>query len=221
MLISAELRWFWKGSLPSVLEEWFRGGAVAPGGGKLRNDEYLLDPLQRELGIKKRSGRAGIEIKGLVEVRAPLLKPLDGRVQIWTKWTSNALTIDHVPLMVVKKTRWLRKFDTSGSAVRELELDADERLRDEAAPLPEQGCHVELVDLSIGNEREHWSTFGFEAFGPLHSVERSLQRTIACMAPPSPDALAGGLELSYAEWLATAISSEPHGREVDDSNDRP
>jgi hypothetical protein len=204
MLISAELRWFWRGSLPSALEAWFRSGALASGGGKLRNDEYLMDPLQRELGIKKRSGRAGIEIKGLVEVRARLLMPLDGCVQVWTKWTSKALTIDHLPRLVVQKTRWLRKFDTSGSAVRELELDADERLRDEAMPLPEQGCHVELVDLSFGNEPEHWSTFGFEAFGPLNTVERSLQRTIASMAPLGPDALAGGLEMSYPEWLVTA-----------------
>src|SRR4051812_1323634 len=101
MLISAELRWFWKGSLPSVLEEWFRGRAVAPGGGQLRSDEYLIDPLQREVGIKKRSGRAGIEIKGLVEVRARHPKPLDGRVQVWAKWTSNTLTIDHLPRIVV------------------------------------------------------------------------------------------------------------------------
>ena len=210
MLISAELRWFWRGSLPSLLEQWFRGGAVAPGGGKLRNDEYLIDPLQRELGIKKRSGRAGIEIKGLVEVRARLLKPFDGRVQVWTKWTSNSLTIDHLPRVVVQKTRWLRKFDTGGSAVRELELDADERLLDEAAPLPEQGCNVELVNLSLGNEPEHWSTLGFEAFGPLDAVERSLQRTIASMAPLSPDALAGGLEMSYPQWLATASVRRGH-----------
>ena len=33
----------------------------------------------------------GIEIKGLCEIRAPLPDPFSARVQIWTKWTSQAM----------------------------------------------------------------------------------------------------------------------------------
>jgi hypothetical protein len=215
MLISAELRWFWKGPSPSAIQNWFLNGPMPPGGGKPRNDEYLLDPSQQELGIKRRSGRSGIEVKGLVEVRARIPKPFGGRVQIWTKWTTHALTVEREPRTVIQKTRWLRKFDTGALEVRELQLDADEGLRD--GPLPENGCHVELVDLLVGEKRNRWSTFGFEAFGSLDAVERNLQRTIASITPPRQDALAGALELSYPQWLGTIFSSAS-GRQVDDPN---
>jgi len=208
MLISAEVRWFWRQALPPGLEQWFRSGSLAPGGGNSREDEYLVDPLQPELGVKKRSGRPGIEIKGLIEVRAPLPEPFSGRVQIWTKWTSHAITIDHLPRIVVRKTRWLRKYDTSRSAVRELELDANEQLRDSVAPIPEHGCQMELVALIVGDHDAYWWTFGFEAFGPLETVERSLHRTIAHLPPIGREALDAGVELSYPSWLSTARPQE-------------
>ena len=206
MLVSAEVRWFWRDTLPPGLEHWFQSGRLPPGGGTSRQDEYLVDPRQRELGVKKRSGREGIEIKGLVEVRAPLPDPFAGRVQIWTKWTSNAVTIDHLPRTTVRKRRWLRKYDTSGSAVRELELDADEHIRDSAAPLPTHGCHMEFVALTLNDHPERWWTFAFEAFGPLETVERSLHRTIAYLEPIGREALAKGLELSYPDWLSATRS---------------
>jgi hypothetical protein len=115
------------------------------------------------------------------------------------------MTIDHLPRTVVRKTRWLRKYDTSGSTVRELELDADEQLLDSAAPLPERGCNLELVALTAGDDARWW-TLGFEAFGPLDTVEQSLQRTIAHVAPIGREALAGGAELSYPDWLSTGRS---------------
>src|SRR5258707_15624969 len=115
MLVSAEIRWFWKEDLPPGVEAWFRRGACGPGGGKLRTDEYLVDPMQHELGLKKRDGGRGIEVKGLVALRAKTAAPLDARVQIWSKWTSDSLTIDHLPRVVVRKIRWLRKYDTEGA----------------------------------------------------------------------------------------------------------
>jgi hypothetical protein len=207
MLVSAELRWFWKDTLPPTLELWFRTGGLAPGGGSLRKDEYLADPRQHEIGVKKRAGNSGIEIKGLVEVGAAAPEPFSGCVQIWTKWTSRAMTIDHLSRIAVRKTRWLRKFDTSGPEVRELALDADERLLDSTQTIPEHGCHIELVSVTIDGGAQWW-TFGFEAFGRLGTVERSLQRTIASVAPIDREALAGGLELSYPAWLI-AVTSQP------------
>src|SRR5207253_879281 len=123
------------------------------------------------------------------------------RVQIWGKWTSNSIRIDDLPRIVVRKTRWLRKYDTSGSAVRELELDADEQLHDSATPMPAEGCHMELVALIVGDHDARWWTFGFEAFGRLETVERSLHRAVAHLPPIGREALSGGLELSYPSWL--------------------
>ena len=199
MPVSAEARWFWRGS-PGEFEQWFRSGDVAAGGGGARDDEYLVDPRQQELGIKKRAGKAGIEIKGLVDVGVPLPAPFPGRLQIWSKWTSYATTIDHLPRIVVRKTRWVRKYDTGGDHVREIALDSAERPRDAAMPWPEFGCQMELTEVATGDDR--WWTFGFEAFGSLQTVESSLLRTVAHLRAIPAGSLAAARELSYPAWLA-------------------
>ena len=203
VLFSAELRWFGEGSPPATLERWFRTGPFPPGGGGTRRDEYLEDSKQRELGVKKRQGTAGIEIKGLLKVRPRPQEPFAGSLQFWTKWNSPALSIDHLPRIVVDKTRWLRKFDTTGADVRELALDEKERPRGSGGMLPAQGCGIELVSLLTDANQTRWWTFAFEAFGPSASLEQSLARTIDALTPPDSRALAQGEELSYPEWLAT------------------
>ena len=212
MMVSAEARWFWQGNPPDDLERWFELRPIVAGGGVPRLDEYLLDARQKELGIKsrgdigKRPDADAIEVKGLVETRPPLSEPFPAQVQIWTKWKSPALRIDGLPCIRVWKTRRLRKFDTSGSTVLELALDAKEKLVDRAALLPALGCHIELVALEVGEPRACWWTLAFEAFGPLDTVEESLVRTMADVHPIEPAALSGGLELSYPAWLATEIA---------------
>jgi hypothetical protein len=203
MLVSAELRWFWKDTLPPDLESWFRAGAFAPGGGTTREDEYLFDPNEVELGVKKRGGQAGIEIKGLVAVGAARPPPFPGHVQIQCKWTSNTLTIDHLRRVVVRKTRWLRRYEAGGAGVRELRLDAQERVPGSSPDsVPEEGCHLELVAVAIGEREDRWWTLAFESFGPLGRVEQILDRTIAHLAPTQPPALDGARELSYPHWLS-------------------
>src|SRR5262245_31009040 len=70
MQLSAEVRWFGLGSLPDDLKSWFLGRAHAfrysAGGGHSRTDVYLL-LKETELSIKKRGGKRGFEVKGLVD----------------------------------------------------------------------------------------------------------------------------------------------------------
>ncbi len=206
MLVSAELRWFWKEGPPHGLDTWFGSGSVAPGGGSVRRDEYLVDSTQTELGIKKRGGRNGVEVKGLVGIGDVVPAPFAGQIQLWTKWTSSSLSIDTLPRIVVAKARRVRKFETEAAMVVELALGADEQLLDRSARPPERGCLVELVNLELGQARTPWCTFAFEAFGPLDSVQDSLQRTAAHLARSSPPSLDLGLLLSYPAWLARSGS---------------
>lgn len=205
MSVSAEVRWFWKDAAPHALEEWFRAGSFPPGGGTPRTDEYLIDRGQRELGVKRRGNTGAIEVKGLVERRQPSPAPFVGRVQIWCKWTSDALTIDRLPTLSLQKTRWIRKYDTAGTVVTEVELDADERPRHAPQRRLDRGCQLELVTLRVGDRQERWSSLGFEAFGELDTLEDSLHRTIALLASDAPQVTLGA-ELSYPEWLATLSS---------------
>jgi hypothetical protein len=59
--------------------------ACPPGGGLLRLDEYLSDPNQCELGIKRRGGKKGVEVKGLVTHAEQQLAagPFVGPIEIW------------------------------------------------------------------------------------------------------------------------------------------
>jgi hypothetical protein len=200
VLVSAELRWFWSGGLPAAVDAWFRNAPFPPGGGRPRTDEYLVDRSQIELGVKKRGTKAGVEMKGLVAPRRTVSVPFAGRVQIWTKWTSEALTIDGLSRVAVEKSRWLRKYDTSGPALVEIELDDEERPRWSPDELPERGCHFEVVLLRVNRVSTPWASVGFEAFGELSTVEDSLDRTLRHVAPETK--LPAGRELSYPAWLA-------------------
>ncbi len=144
MEVSAEIRWFWQGAGPAGLQGWFNLAEFhdcAAGGGGMRTDAYLSEPQQAELGIKLRQHKSGVEIKGLVAVIANGCqdRPFLGPIEIWSKWSSEALSLGGATLIPVAKRRWLRKFDTAGPRVREIALDAQElplkggRLPDEAA----------------------------------------------------------------------------------------
>jgi hypothetical protein len=200
VLVSAELRWFWSGDLPPAVEAWFRNAEFPPGGGRPRTDEYLVDRSQIELGVKKRGANTGVEVKGLVGLRRTVSVPFSGRVQIWSKWASDGLTIDHLPRVALEKTRWLRRYDASGPEVVEIELDDEERPRRSADALPDGGCHVEVVSLRVRGGRTPWASVGFEAFGNLATVEDMLDRTLRHVAPQTT--LPAGRELSYPAWLA-------------------
>jgi hypothetical protein len=201
VFVSAELRWFWKDVVPPRVEAWFRDGKISPGGGTPRVDEYLLDPGQTELGVKKRGTSPGVEMKGLVTLGRTTASPFEGRVQMWTKWTSRALTIDRLPRIFVEKARWLRKYDTSGPQLVEVTLDSQERPIGEPDRRLARGCQVELVSLSVHGLKASWWSLGFEAFGDFPTIEESLDRTLSYLAPTAP-ALAGAATLSYPEWLA-------------------
>lgn len=202
MQVSAESRWFWSGVAPDGLEVWFRGqqaDGIPAGGGRERRDDYVRDPNQDELGIKRRGEKLGIEVKGLVSLQPTKLsvEPFNGPIEIWTKWTSEALTLDPDLTIVTRKVRWLRKFDTGDSSPREIPVDEYEKIQE---PLPQNGCNVELTRLTMSDDKQ-WFTLGFEAFGLLANVENSLQRVAEVMANRRPPRLPGAICLSYPQFL--------------------
>src|SRR3954463_15054929 len=91
--LSAEVRWFGLGSFPDDLRDWFLdpAGAFAypAGGGHSRTDVYLRFK-EPELSIKRRGGKTGFEVKGLVDVILPQIQL--GKIailpQLLCKWSS-------------------------------------------------------------------------------------------------------------------------------------
>ena len=97
-------------------------------------------------------------MKGLVSSRPTDLsvEPFVGPIEIWSKWTSEALSINPALTIVTRKLRWLRKFDTGHSSPREMKVDENENIQE---PLPQNGCNVELTRLIMPDD-EQWFTLG-------------------------------------------------------------
>jgi hypothetical protein len=189
MLVSAEVRWFWPDEPPNGLFDWFVGSSHHPsvaGDPSERVDEYLRDAKQTELGIKRRGGKDGVEVKGLVAVLHEVggEPPFRGRIEMWSKWTSSALDLSGRPTVRITKKRWLRTVA--------------------AAPSTTRGCNVEITELRLSTG-ERWWTFGFESFGGRTTVEDDLLAATRLMAEREPPPFPTTLAAAYPAWLATEV----------------
>ncbi len=218
MLISAEVRWFWKEEAPFELKEWFHDSMLhgcSPGGGPpARYDIYLVTESS-ELGIKvrgvkgrsiERMGLEGpLEFKGMIgehdQTGDP--GPFSAPVQLWCKWTVPGIDLGQARKCRLKKTRWLRKFSTSGNAPLEVPLGRDEMPLDRphGPDALVRGCNVELTEVHLDDGRVWW-TFCIEAYGDLGTVIEDVGSTTDLLSRrgPVPD-LSTGSYLSYPMWL--------------------
>ena len=204
MRISAEIRWFWHKRPAPGIEDWFCKRDFHPcasGGGMARVDRYLRNAGQGELGIKRRGGVPGVEVKGLVKVtwNGLVAEPFSGPVELWVKWTAQSLELEADRLIAVEKQRWLRKFDTTVPLPQEVPLDK-EGMPLANRPLPVAGCNVELTQVGLPGG-DVWWTLGFEAFGTIRTVEDDLRATATILVERRPPPLAGSLLASYPVWI--------------------
>ena len=207
--LSAEVRWFAAGPVPTALDAWFAEAPFGVGGGVERSDLYLAGERGDELGLKQRDGRPGVEVKALVDPAATTLSVAGtvARVQLWTKCRSDVLVLRHLPTVTLCKRRSVRKLDTSGARVCEAALGAGAS-REE--PLdgrwPAVGCNVELTRVRVGERT--FCSLGAEAFALGRGSESlvvmidALRRTFAHLEAKRPlPSLAGFAEQSYPAWL--------------------
>jgi hypothetical protein len=207
MQMSAEIRWFWRGAAPVGLEDWFRrpdNHGCSAGGGEIRTDEYLYDTRQTELGLKRRGGRTGVEVKGLVASMPNALAawPFAGPLELWCKWTSNAIELKHETTISVEKRRWLRKFETWQTLPQEVALDAKEQPVG-GKRVPERGCNFELTHVVLLPSPAPWWTLSFEAFGALPTVAEDLRSVAILLSGRRPPDINGAMLASYPSFLAS------------------
>jgi hypothetical protein len=215
--VSAEARWFLSSAFDEdvkAFDAWFRAGKHDVGGGKEpRTDVYLKDATE-ELGVKRRGKNVGVEVKALVEPKAFELQmgSLRSPVQLWSKVRSEVLTIPDDPAkkFTTVKMRWLRKFETSDSGWREVQLGGGISGEDPAkGASPEVGCNVEWTSVEVPHLNQVWWTFGLEAFAfnqprPVQAALDSLQRALTGIDANlgSPPTLGPAwLALSYPAWI--------------------
>jgi hypothetical protein len=201
MLLSAELRWFWRGHCPQPVYDWFFKSGLSPGGGPSRVDKYAAQRRQAEISLKRRGNKPELEIKGLVTTRrASELEPLAPHIEIWCKWSCTIPSLSWRDEVTVTKTRWLRKFDTSKYVRSEIPLDANEQPK-VGYSLPAQGCNVEWTEVEMAGLAGVWWTLGFEAFGDLDSMPMNLTLTVLPDKAVLERIVASGAFLSYPALL--------------------
>lgn len=202
MYPTTEVRWFFKGAVPTEVKAWFRQlGLTSPL--ERRTDHYLRLPVHDTLSVKWREGR--IEVKRRASDREILTfgAGVSGAVARWHKWSFPLRdTIDvlgHVQStdewVAVEKARWQLTFAFDDSVdVRSV------------APgtMLQQGCEVELTTVQACEQT--WWTFAFEVFGDEEAQRTLLHYGVRhVLQSESPMALAAEASASYPTWMKTHL----------------
>lgn len=198
MLNTAEVRWFYGGSLPGERLAAFQD-VPKPGVPEERTDWYLVDEHRPDVGIKVRDGGwLDVKRRSGVETDRAFGATMRGTLEHWVKW-SFALAADATDAMSgwqrVDKKRWIRRYDLGGLGP--------------ATGVPfeqviESGCNAELSDVLVDGTPS-WS-LGFEAFGPPEACERALTAGVSAFLADTPELAAVAFmqadSHSYPSWLA-------------------
>jgi hypothetical protein len=197
---SAELRWFFKGPLPSSVKEWFCGSKLCREE-RSRTDHYLVFPGSNSVGLKIRDGRK-LQAKARVREPEPFSLPggaVIGRLDSWVKWSNDDEDVagrlaglrfgDPLWVSVIKE-RSMRKFQLDDQHVTE--VDANTR--------QDRGCTVELTRITLPDSL--WWSLAFESFGPTPLTD-DVARTAAHFLKLIPDGLVltERDSMAYPEWL--------------------
>ncbi len=206
MLLTVEIRWFFRGIIPEGVQAWFDQidtNSTQPTIQPARTDVYLLEPGNSSLGIKLREGR--IELKQRLREYGPaeFNQDMRGYVEGWRKWSFLiSLEQTHVQAigklgnswMNVSKERALFSFQTSGEEIKSTLIP----------DLSRGGCNLELSQIQAAGEP--WWSLGLEAFGDEESNFDRLDivaRHILAKRPPQN--LSAQRSFGYPQWLNSRI----------------
>jgi len=200
MRASVELRWFYNGTLPKAIGQWFGqdglGGYLSPL--EEREDLYLLIPNCDYVRLKLR--QKGLEVKwrqaelGMIRFG----NRWEGKAEKWMKWVC-AETVAPVSTdilasgmwVTVQKKRWQRLYQVLDGSLTAVPLEA---------PIP-QGCSIEISQVSINGNA--WWSLGFEAFGHDSYLMENLQVVAGWVSKsyPTGQELAFEDSFAYPQWL--------------------
>ncbi|HAX77047.1 MAG TPA: hypothetical protein DCY88_14715 [Cyanobacteria bacterium UBA11372] len=188
MLTSIELRWFYPGTLPPEIQDWFNSQAqgVPPEAPEQREDFYLLLPECETLGIKLRQERLEIKWRKAELGVLRFGDNVEGKAEKWVKWICEDNTVESlVKVDVESKAYWV-------GVLKERSL----------RKYP--NCNVEITRLTI--EGNAWWSFAFEAYGEEANLIDNLQ-SAANLVFQTYSGSYFQLQDSYAypKWLTLAI----------------
>ncbi len=183
MQLTAELRWFYRGTLPEETLQWFQqdqlGKYVAP---EEREDVYLYLPECEYMGIKLRQGRLEVKWRKAELGVVGFGDRVEGKAEKWGKWLCEDPSAESFQLAGVVGKSWV-----SVKKVRTQRLY--------------ENCAVELTQLNIwGND---WWSLAFEAVGDDVSLVDNLQTVASSVFKSHPHPkLQVEDSYGYPSWLS-------------------
>lgn len=213
MLLTAELRWFYRGTLPEEVLHWFEqdclGEQLQPP--EEREDLYLYSPGCDYLGIKLRQGRLEIKWRKAELGVVRFGDRVEGKAEKWGKWLCEDPTAESFQLTTVvgekawvsvKKVRFLRK---ASLTQRQYQVLPGESITPVSVTESiDQGCTVELTQLGINGNA--WWSLAFEAEGKDDCLMDNLQAVANWVFKSYHGSkLQGEDSYAYPTWLSIVV----------------
>lgn len=196
-MITTELRWFYPGSLPATVRDWFWAAwdqpAVLP---EAREDRYLRLPCEY-LNLKLRHEHPELKLR-LKQSGELQISHWVGRVEVWQKWSFqnsveylNLVDAETEAVWVgVEKVRSQQQYQTfPAQPPKAISLEQQ----------PEQGCRVELTELKA--QDSNWWSLAFEAFGNPSEQFKQLKAVAKQLNNPLAPTLDLHHSYAYPKWL--------------------
>ncbi|HEY9091758.1 hypothetical protein [Parasphingorhabdus sp.] len=199
MMLTAEMRFWWRGDESQELRSWLKRLNLELSGVENRTDVYFKtdDPLtgiNPLTGIKLRGGEK-LEVKkqtGEGSFRSSTGEHWN--FNTWKKIPGNEQSVTPADSIEVRKQRWLTVLDEKG---RETSL----------LNRAQNGCQIEVSKIHVGNNTESWTSFCLEAYGAEEKLKPILQLLVDQVGE-FPPMFQSAMQTSYPEWLAL-ISADP------------
>ena len=204
MYPSVEVRWFYKGKMPTkVLKDYIQGGDE-PTQFSPRTDYYFAIPGRVDLGIKLREGLLEIKQRTKSHNVFQFNPHTFGIVEYWQKWSFaldqpdtdpgiNKVISKNDPWTAVVKQRWLRKYKITQDG-HAFEVSQSVNIVN--------GCEWELSKVNLDGIGSPWWSIAFEAFGDDYRWMDNLKAAVEMAFTTIGDQkFLPSDSLSYPAWL--------------------
>jgi len=196
MYPTAEVRWFFTGSIPPEVTAWYAEAISPAQPSPPRTDHYLRVPDSTTLSIKQREGR--IEIKQLQHDfgTEELGANASGQVGLWRKWSFSIVGSEYV---LIPRENWLGVWKERSLYLYAVSADGTMQTTSQDM-YPSRGCAVELTTTQCNDQT--WWSIGLEAFGRESTLHDDLH-TIASYVFSQADHphFLSGDSFGYPDWL--------------------
>ncbi|MBD2497609.1 hypothetical protein [Nostoc sp. FACHB-280] len=159
MLTTIELRWFYPGTIPTKIEEWFPQNCSP----EKRADWYLYAPKSDYLGIKLRQERLEVKWRKAELGVLNFGELIEGKAEKWGKWMCSDSTGESFqPATVFGNSTWVNVQKVRRLQYYQILSDSSVQAVSSNESI-DNGCGVEITQLLI--QEQSWWSLALEAFG--------------------------------------------------------